>query len=55
MPSRIPNEQLSSAVYQAVRDGAYPEQETIVSAELSAIAIDKLLETLEEARAEVKV
>ena len=55
MSSKLSDEQLSDAVFHAVQDGAYPEEEIIVSAELPSSAFDSLLELLEKARAEVKV
>ena len=55
MTSKVLDEQLSDAVFRAVQDGVYPEEETIVSAELPSSAFDSLLELLEQARAEVKV
>ncbi|MCJ1477975.1 ribosome biogenesis protein ytm1 [Lambiella insularis] len=54
MPSQTSDEQLSDALYQAVSNGAYPDDSTIVSTELPASAIDILLETLENAREDVK-
>ena len=55
MPSQIPDQQLSEAVYHAVQDGAYPEDEAVGSAELPSSAFDNLQALLEKARAEVKV
>ncbi|MCJ1281998.1 hypothetical protein MMC26_001321 [Xylographa opegraphella] len=54
MTSEVLDEQLSDAVFRAVQDGVYPEEETIVSAELPSSAFDSLLELLEQARVEVK-
>lgn len=55
MPTRIPDNQLSDAVFQAVQDGTYPEDEAFVSAELPTSAFDHLQALLERAREEVKV
>ena len=55
MTSKVSDGQLNDAVFRAIQDGLYPEEETIVSAELPSSAFDSLLELLEQARAEVKV
>jgi len=55
MPTRLPDNQLSDAVFQAVKNGTYPEDEAVVSAELPASAFDELQALLERARDEVKV
>ena len=55
MPTRIPDNQFSDAVFQAVKDGTYPEDEAVVSAELPASAFNELQVLLEQARDEVKV
>ncbi|MCJ1395890.1 hypothetical protein MMC18_008776 [Xylographa bjoerkii] len=54
MSSTILDGELSDAVFRAVQDGVYPEEETIVSAELPSSAFDSLLKLLEQARTEVK-
>ena len=55
MPSSVPDSELSEAIFQAVQDGSYPEDELIVSAELPSSAVKQLSELLDEARADVKV
>ena len=55
MTSQFSDGRLSEAVFRAVQDGVYPEEETIVSAELPSSAFDSLQQLLEQARAEVKV
>ena len=55
MPPQLSDQQLSEAVYHAVQDGTYPEDEAVVSAELPSSAFDNLQALLEKARAEVKV
>jgi len=55
MPARLPDNQLSDAVFQAVEDGTYPENDAVVSAELPPSAFDELQALLERARDEVKV
>ena len=52
MPSE---EQSSRAVFQSVKDGTYPEDEQVISAELSSTALNNLSELLEQARTDVKV
>ncbi|MCJ1431747.1 hypothetical protein MMC27_001102 [Xylographa pallens] len=54
MTSKVLDGQLSDAVFRAIQDGVYPDEETIISAELPPSAFDSLLELLEQARAEVK-
>ena len=55
MPSLPSDGQFTQAVFDYVKDGAYPEDTNIVSAELPSSALQSLSELLEQARAEVKV
>jgi hypothetical protein len=55
MTSETLDVQLSDAVFFAVRDGTYPEDESVVSAELQSSALDRLQSLLDNAREEVKV
>ena len=55
MPSRVSVEETSQAIFHSVEDGTFPEDEQIISAELSSTALNSLSELLEQARADVKV
>ena len=55
MPPQISDDQLGHALLQSVKDGSYPEDETIISAELPSSALAGLSELIEVARADVKV
>ena len=55
MPSKVQDAELSQAVFRAIQEGSYPEDEQIVAAELPPSALNSLSELLEQARADVKV
>ena len=55
MPSKAQDAELSQAVFRAIQEGSYPEDEQIVAAELPSSALNSLSELLEQARADVKV
>ena len=46
---------LSEAVFKSITESSYPEDEHVVSAELSSPALQSLSELLEQARVDVKV
>ena len=55
MPSQVSDDVLSRAVFQSITEGTHPDDEKIVSSELTSQAVDSLSKLLEEAREEVKV
>ena len=55
MLPRVSDEVLSQAIFNSINDGSYPEDEEVVTAELTPSALDRLADLLEQARAEVKV
>ncbi|KAI9845132.1 MAG: hypothetical protein M1838_001860 [Thelocarpon superellum] len=54
MPSLPPETQLAQAVLHFVQDGAYPDSEDIISANLPPTTFSTLLSSLESARKDVK-
>jgi protein transport protein DSL1/ZW10 len=54
MAARISDRQLSEAVCSTITDGAYPEDEAVISAELSSGSLEHLSQMLNQAREEVK-
>jgi hypothetical protein len=55
MPSQVSDDSLSQAVFHSVTDGGYPEDEKVITSELSSVAVNSLSQLLEQAREEVKV
>ena len=55
MPSTISDDRLGDVILQSVKNGAYPDDEEAVAAELPSSALRTLSQLLEQARAEVKV
>ena len=55
MAAQLSDRQLSQAVYTSIKDGTYPEDDSVVSAELSSSALENLSQMLNSARDEVKV
>ena len=46
---------LRQAVFESITESTYPEDENVISADLSSSALQGLSESLERARADVKV
>ena len=46
---------LSQAVFESITESSYPEDESVISADLSSSALLGLSKSLERARADVKV
>lgn len=55
MLGQTSDEHLGEVLLRAIRDGEPPDDEQVVSTELSSSTIDSLSRLLERARAEVKV
>ena len=55
MPSSPSDERLEQAILKSVKDGLYPEEEAVLSAELPSSALGSLEELLQNARKEVEV
>ncbi|KAI9724473.1 MAG: hypothetical protein M1812_000541 [Candelaria pacifica] len=55
MPSTVTDKQLQQAVLQSVQDGAYPDSEAVISAELPSSALPGLLARFKQARERFKV
>ncbi len=55
MPSTVSDKQLQQAVLESVQDGAYPESEAVISAELPPTALSGLLARFEQAREDLRV
>lgn len=55
MAAAISDREVGDAVCASIRDGTYPEQEAVVTAELSAGALENMSQMLKQAREEVKV
>lgn len=55
MPPKASDEALADAVIQNVEFGAYPDSEDVISADLPASALPRLLDTIQKARDEVTV
>lgn len=55
MAAAISDREVGDAVGASIRDGTYPEQEAVVTAELSAGALENMSQMLKQAREEVKV
>lgn len=55
MPSQILDRQYGQAILNSVQNGAYPESEEIVAAEVSPSALPTILKLVDQAREDVKV
>jgi len=55
MSSRITSQQYGQAVLDHVQNGAYPESEEIISAELPSSALPEVSKLVEQAQEHVKV
>ena len=55
MSLQASGEQLGQAVLRSVKDGRYPEDEEVLSADLTSSALQNLEELLSDARQEVEV
>lgn len=55
MASSISGEQFGEAILAAVENGAYPENEDIIAAELPSSAFPALLSRLQASRREIEV
>ena len=55
MPPLPAQKKLTDAVFKSITEASYPEDENIVSAELSSSVLQGLSVLLEQARADVKV